>query len=228
MGGVCLGVVGMYIYYKLSSSHQTAASKYMTDVAKKAGEKLADGSSIVVDDLVVEASSGVVNPIAISLTQDPIELLSLTESNTTFDYGSGLVKTSWIKPSSALLAYDTNKNGKVDHYSEIVITSWASNAKTDFEALLIAFDSNKDKVFNSQDEKFDQFLLWRDLNMNGVSEENELQTLSEAGLVGIDFNSQTAASEQMHYEGIFNTANVHWLDGEVTMAYDLAFFCEVG
>lgn len=177
--------------------------------------------------LLEHMGAGVEHPIAISLNDKPLELVTLLESNTTFDYGAGLGKTSWIKPSAALLVYDVDKSKSVNHFSEIVITSWADNAKTDFEALLIAFDFNKDKVFNNQDVHFNNFLLWQDVNMNGISEPSELKTLQEAGLVSIDFNTQAPTNEAMQFDGILNTAEAHWSGGSVTTAYDLAFFYEV-
>ncbi|CAL7960055.1 hypothetical protein MIDIC_170052 [Alphaproteobacteria bacterium] len=87
-------------------------------------------------------------PIGMGLDEDhDINLVQLGKSKTYFDYdGNGIAKkTSWVSGSDAILAYDHNKNGKIDYAKEIVLTSWSKEAKTDFAALLEVFDSNKDK-----------------------------------------------------------------------------------
>ena len=143
-----------------------------------------------------------------------------------FNYDTQLVKTSWVGSKDAILVYDYNQNNKVDSGLEIVMTSLSPNSKSDFEALLNAFDSNHDHIFSAQDTEFDKFLLWQDYNQNGISEDHELKSLKEAGLISIDFNHQAQANQEMQVLGILNTADVYWADGRTTQAYDLVFYHE--
>jgi hypothetical protein len=168
-------------------------------------------------------------PIGISLeNEDEIELINLANSSTYFKYdGVTLVKTSWISGKNALLVYDHDGSKTVNDDSKIVFTTWAPNAKSDFEAFLTAvdatgnklFDSNGDGIFDGSDEKFDQFYLWQDKNENGIVDAGEFMSLIEAGLKSIDFNSMIASD----ISGMLNTADVYWTNGKVTTAGDLVF-----
>ncbi|HDR1440817.1 TPA: calcium-binding protein, partial [Pasteurella multocida] len=54
----------------------------------------------------------------------------------------------------------------------------STRAQHGFSALK-DLDSNDDGVIDKQDTKFSELKLWRDLNQNGISEENELFNLSD-------------------------------------------------
>lgn len=47
---------------------------------------------------------------------------------------------------------------------------------------------NTDKVIDSNDGVFANLRLWQDINHNGVSEANELKTLSESGLMKLELD----------------------------------------
>jgi hypothetical protein len=172
-------------------------------------------------------------PIVISLREGAeIKLTSLEDSSTYFKYdGTHPVKTSWISDKDALLVYDHDGSKAVNDGSKIVFTTWAPNAKSDFEAFLTAvdkdgnklFDSNGDGIFDRSDEKFDQFYLWQDKNVNGAVDDGELTSLAEAGLLSIDFNAQASSD----VEGVGHTANVNWACGAITTAGDAVFVSEV-
>lgn len=124
--------------------------------------------------------------IGIDLDNDGyISVIPLHKSHTYFDYsGHGELKlTSWVAAKDRLLVYDSNHDGCVDSTNEFVLTSWAVGAKTDFEALLAAFDNNHDMVFDGNDVYFHDFYVWQDKNSNGVSEMREMRSLQEAGIV---------------------------------------------
>lgn len=194
-----------YKYYKLTNA-QSCKANYELPTMKSSGTKL---------------------PIGILLEENrDIDLVSLEYSKIYFNYDTQLVKTSWVGSKDAILVYDYNQNNKVDSGLEIVMTSLSPNSKSDFEALLNAFDSNHDHIFSAQDTEFDKFLLWQDYNQNGISEDHELKSLKEAGLISIDFNHQAQANQEMQVLGILNTADVYWADGRTTQAYDLVFYHE--
>jgi hypothetical protein len=95
-----------------------------------------------------------------SLTDNELNLIPLFNSNVHFNYGKGSLQTSWIGNNEAFVVYDYDHTGNVDQSSKIVLTKWSKeNANTDFKGLLELFDTNNDKVFDSNDKEFCCFLL---------------------------------------------------------------------
>jgi hypothetical protein len=93
--------------------------------------------------------------------------------------------------------------------------------------MLCAFDSNYDQKFDAQDAEFDKFLIWQDKNLNGISDHGELATLTQLGILAIDFTTQQPI-EDLHLRelGALNIADIFWQDGKITKAYDLVFMHE--
>jgi hypothetical protein len=159
-------------------------------------------------------------PIGVALEKDKdVELIPFNSSTTKFKYdGITSVKTSWISGKDAILAYDHDGSECVHDGSKIVLTRWSPSSTSDFDALLKAFDSNGDKVFDANDGAFSKFGLWQDKNENGICEDGEFMSLQSAGVSSIDFSDE-AESETL---GV-RTAKIHWTDGRITNAYDLTF-----
>lgn len=165
-------------------------------------------------------------PIGITFEEGKeIELISLKDSNTYFKYNEIASKTSWVGKSDGILFYNYNKSMFTDH-KKIVMTEWSKNAKTDFEAVLEVFDTNKDKIFDNADDKFSDFYVWQDKNSNGAVEGGELKSLKEHGIKSINFNESKVSNEEQQKQGILNVATVEWEDGKITNAYDLVFSTE--
>jgi hypothetical protein len=59
---------------------------------------------------------------------------------------------------------------------------------------LKSFDLNNDGVIDKKDEVFTQLVLWRDLNGDGVAQDDEIFTLSELGVVKINLNYDNRAT----------------------------------
>lgn len=57
-------------------------------------------------------------------------------------------------------------------------------ATNGFEALT-DLDSNNDGVINSNDTQFSDLRVWQDLNQDGISQQNELFTLTEKGIANL-------------------------------------------
>jgi hypothetical protein len=103
---------------------------------------------------------------------------------------------SWTRAGEmdALLALDRNGNGMIDDGGELFgnATRLANGdrAANGYEALA-ELDSwtmggNGDGVIDSADAAFSSLQMWTDLNHDGVSQPDELQTLPEAGIVRMD------------------------------------------
>lgn len=90
--------------------------------------------------------------------------------------------------NEAFIWLDRNQNGIVDGGSELFGNATSLNdgtrATNGFEALK-EFDSNSDDVIDSSDPIWDQLMLWRDLNHDGISQPIEIQAIGETDVVGI-------------------------------------------
>jgi hypothetical protein len=109
------------------------------------------------------------------------------------------VKLSWTAASggNAWLALDLNGNGRIDNMAEL-FSNWmpmpvtGERAANGFE-VLAAYDlpqngGNGDGMISAADAIYPKLLLWIDKNHNGVSEPDELFTMSQLGVASISLN----------------------------------------
>ncbi|WP_167383018.1 calcium-binding protein [Pasteurella oralis] len=125
------------------------------------------------------------DPLVLDLDGDGIETVGHNgHSGSLFDHDADGIRTStgWIKEDDGFLVLDKDGDGKITNaselFSDMVILSDSTRAQHGFSALK-DLDSNDDGVIDKQDTKFSELKLWRDLNQNGISEENELFNLSD-------------------------------------------------
>ncbi|MFC3792578.1 Calx-beta domain-containing protein [Sphingobium agri] len=132
-------------------------------------------------------SSAVKPPLIFDLDGDGLELTSFVTSTVAFDMnGDGQKeKSGWVGPDDGFLALDRNGNGLIDDISEISFVADTEGALSDLEGLR-AFDTNGDGFFDSDDDQFGDFRIWQDANSDGISQEEELRTLSERGIDAIN------------------------------------------
>lgn len=158
-------------------------SKGISDIADSVNESLRDAVAFAPRD-----------PLAIDLDRDGIETIAIgVVDPILFDHNGDGSKTAtgWLKGDDAWLVRDINRNGTIDSGLElfgvdtdITVNGTTRKATNGFEALA-ALDSNGDKVFNASDAAFGDLQVWQDLNQNGISEANELTTLSQQGITSI-------------------------------------------
>ncbi|MEW6645851.1 MAG: cadherin-like domain-containing protein [Pseudomonadota bacterium] len=118
-------------------------------------------------------------PIVLDMDGDGIELVSVQAG---ISFGAMDMVTGWVGPDDGLLAYDWNGDGRVDDMSELAFFEEGMN---DLETLRYRFDTNGDGVFDSNDDKWHSFGVWRDGNQDGISNEGEFLSLSERGITAI-------------------------------------------
>ena len=171
------------------------------------------------------------DPIAIDLDGDGVEYLSKEEGVTFVDQASGtVVSTAWVGSDDGLLVIDADSSGTINESKEYVFTDWSDTAETDLEAVAEVFDSNQDGVLDAQDDQFDQFAVWQDANSDGITDEGELQTLSELGIDSIDLNYSDDSEPSTAADGdvtIHGQVEVKLTDGSSTIAEDVSFAISV-
>ena len=135
-------------------------------------------------------------PIVFDLDGDGLELVSYDTSTVHFDMDEdGVVeRTGWIGADDGMLVLDRNGNGTIDSLSEISFADDAAGAISDLEGLR-AFDSNANGFFDSGDESFGNFSIWRDANQDGISQQDELFTLADLGIVNINLTFNPTGEE---------------------------------
>ncbi|MEX1147437.1 MAG: cadherin domain-containing protein, partial [Sphingomonadales bacterium] len=159
---------------------------------------MADGTIGIVGDVFLsyfpsrppEEDPELALPIVLDMNGDGLDIIALADSDTYYDMdGDGdRDRTAWAGPADGILALDRNGDGWIAGISEISFVDDMEGAQTDLEGLT-GFDSNEDGKLSALDERFDDFLVWRDTNQDGISQRHELVTLTDAGIVDIDFTT---------------------------------------
>ena len=92
--------------------------------------------------------------------------------------------TGWIGAGDGFLVIDRNKDGRIDHMSELSFGAEDPDAASDLEALA-ALDNNGDRLLDARDARFGELKVWVDTDLDGVSDAGELKTLAELGIKSI-------------------------------------------
>ncbi|HEX4409019.1 MAG TPA: calcium-binding protein [Xanthobacteraceae bacterium] len=142
------------------------------------------------------------DPLVLSLTGGAIQLTSVTNSTTYFDYsGSGFaVQTGWVTPNEGILVEETNSSGP-PAYQMLGADSG------DGFADLTSLDANSDGVLNASDSAFSNLYVWIDTNSNGQMDSGELHSLSSLGINSIGLSTtpsvQTVNGNEIVSTGTF-------------------------
>lgn len=136
------------------------------------------------------------SPLVLDLEGDGVELTSAAEGVTFNLTGHGSARTAWVRGADdALLVLDRNGNGSIDHGAEL----FGEAAAADGFAALARLDrpqmgGNGNGLLDQDDLMFDQLQLWADRDTNGISRPDELRSLREAGITGL----QVSGTRQGH------------------------------
>ena len=138
------------------------------------------------------------DPLLIDLGQDEFHLGSRMVQFDFFSRGQPTLM-QWVEPNGndAFLFIDLNNNGVVDNGRELFGNSMymiktLQPARNGFEALAQyntwSFGGNEDNMLNNEDLVWPRLQLWLDSDANGVSTEDEIMTLAEAGIVSLSLD----------------------------------------
>lgn len=136
-------------------------------------------------------------------------------------------QVSWFKHSEGENYFLTkpNKEGLVLGIDELFADTTrgpdAKEAKHGFAALE-KFDDNKDQIIDESDVIYHELRLWKDLNLDGEAQENELASLSEKGVAALDLRYDARFSERDMYGNITRFKSVILTqDGRYGLIFDL-------
>jgi len=184
-----------------------------------------DGKKKNIADKGDKKDKNVLTPVIFDLKDDGIELVEATANNIQFDADNDGVKETvgWIGKDDAFLALDRNNNGIIDSGAEISFVDDLAGARTDLEGL-VAYDSNGDGMLDASDDRFADFLMWRDKNQNGVSEADELMSLEEADITSINLGPAATGNTLGNTAGnvLINGSEYTRTDGTTAALGDVA------
>ena len=166
------------------------------------------------------------DPLVIDLGAMGIELNSVDNGvHFDLDRNGFAEKTAWIGEEDGFLVLDRNRNGFIDDGSELfsdqIVLKNGELSKSGFETLADLDDNVNeatgkigDGVIDENDSEFENLRVWIDENHNGISEENELKTLSELGIasISLDHSDKNIVDEETRTI-ITESANVSFMNG---------------
>jgi len=146
--------------------------------------------------LRAEIDGNTADPIVLDLDGDGFEL-SHMKNGVEFDINADGVmdKTGFVKPDDGLLVLDRNGNGKIDNGKELFGDQ--HGAKDGF-AELSKFDGDGNGVIDSNDAIYFKLQVWQDLNQDGNSSRNELNSLKDMGIDSIDLKNRKVINSHIN------------------------------
>lgn len=177
--------------------------------------------SVIIDPAHKTAAIGIIDnePVIIDLDGDGIEFANHRVDFDIDDDGA-TESVVWASGDDGFLVYDGNRSGTVDRRSEIVFTDHAPDAKTDLEAIRVAFDSDIDGALTASDKEWDNFAIWRDANENGVTDDGELVSLSALGILSIGLISDGLSSSPFAGATIHGHSLLTFENGSTSLVAD--------
>ncbi|HYC60721.1 MAG TPA: hypothetical protein VEK79_14250 [Thermoanaerobaculia bacterium] len=150
-----------------------------------------------------------ITPILLDLDQNGFHLAGLEEA-VMFDLDADgrADRISWTAAYSgdAFLVLDRNGNGRIDDGRELFgnATRLASGttAANGYEALSefddAAYGGNGDFMLDASDAAWELLQIWTDRNRDGISDADELASLSAAGIVDLDTRYKRSNKSDVH------------------------------
>jgi Ca2+-binding RTX toxin-like protein len=163
-------------------------------------------------------------PIVLDLDGNGIDLVNIGASTAKFDMNNDGTRdqVGWVGPNDGILALDRNGNGTIDNGTEISFIDDTEGAVSDLEGLR-AYDTNGDGFLDAGDERFSKFQIWRDANQDGVSQADELSSLTDVGITSINLQLQLTGNDPTDATDnvIYSTTEFQKADGTTGTAGDV-------
>ncbi len=153
----------------------------LSDLAEVAGILVGMVEASIEDPLVLDLNGDGVQTISIEVSQADFNLTE--EQGLSFDHG-------WVSSEDAFLALDKNGNGVIDDINEL----FGSSTRSGFSELS-DYDSDGNGLIDIADPSFAALLLWSDTNGDGISQQDELTSLSEKEIASISLDFEKTSIE---------------------------------
>ena len=146
-----------------------------------------------------------VDPLILDLNGDGIQISNLS-SGVYFDLNKDNFKekTQWISKEDGFLVRDINGDGIINNGGELfgdqTIKSDGTIAIDGFDALR-DYDENNDNIINYKDSIYSELKVWKDNNLNGKSESDELFSLNDLSINEISLNAVNSSSHYVTADG---------------------------
>lgn len=174
-----------------------------------------------------DLANGFLRTLVLDLNGDGVTLAAPNRTGIDFDIdGDGIAdRTGWVGPRDGFLVIDRNANGRIDDASELSLLAEDPSATSSLGALA-KLDSNGDKVIDAKDARFAELRVWVDASGDGVTDQGELKTLAELGIVSIGLDerfkngSHKTGRNVLAGTAVFTRANgMSGTVGDVALAY---------
>lgn len=202
-------------YYR---TYQETTSYVVTIVSQDASGLRSDPIRVICD-----LYAKYLGPVVLDLDRNGLSLIANAASTTQFDMdGDGArERTGWVGSGDGLLVLDRNHDGRIDSGAEISFAADKPGAASDLEGLA-AYDSNNDGLFSALDARFGEFQVWQDVNQDGVSQANELATLTERGIEHIGLAGVRTGAQPNAYENVvYANSTFGYADGSTGVVGDV-------
>jgi hypothetical protein len=169
------------------------------------------------------------DPLVLDLDGDSIETIAVSAVNAVmYDYNGNEIKTTtgWSSPDDGFLVFDRDNNGIIDDASELFsdyTPLYAGGSAADGFAALAQEDSNKDGVVNNLDANWNNLKIWQDINSDGISQSEELFTMEEAGISGLNVAKSNINQTLPNGNSIKGTGTYIKNDGTTGLMGDVYF-----
>ncbi|WP_349617383.1 calcium-binding protein [Azotobacter salinestris] len=174
-----------------------------------------------------DKSSTTKSPIALDLNGDGITTTGL-QGGAYFDHdGNGFSEqTGWINDNDGLLVRDLDGNGTIDNGRELfgseTVLANGQKAANGYEALA-ELDSNHDGQIDQQDTAYTTLKIWKDIDGDGYSRQDELFILAEAGVKSISTGYVLANQTDANGNITKQTGSFTRTDGSTGITADIWF-----
>jgi len=145
--------------------------------------------------LTSEGTIAHTTPLVLDLNGDGIHTVAM-QNGVVFDLNDTgtAVQTGWVGSGDGLLALDLDGDGLIESGAELFGSATrladGSRATDGFQALS-ALDSSGDGLIDTSDTLFAQLQVWQDSNRDGVSQSEELRSLTDLGIQSLNLNAET-------------------------------------
>ncbi|MCI5061175.1 MAG: type I secretion C-terminal target domain-containing protein, partial [Alphaproteobacteria bacterium] len=161
------------------------------------------------------------SPLVLDVDGDGVELTNV-ENGVLFDIDADgdLEQTGWVNGDDVLLVLDKDGNGMITDRSELFGNT---DEFTDGFDNLSSYDSNDDGQITAEDDIWGDLQVWKDIDQDGVSDEGELLTLDQIGVVSINLNADMPSGMEINGNLVSHVSSFTTADGETREIVDAWF-----